>query len=400
MEALPGCEKFTSYLRVISVLRQPNSIQYRDSALLIVFRYLARELLYSWLAISGILLLIVVSGRFIRYLEQVAVGELKAEFLFTIMGYRMPGFLEMIMPLALLIAILLTHGRLHMNSEMTVLEACGMSQHQLLGYTMTPALLVALVVGLFSIWLTPAGTARMEDLLNRQDNMTEFDNLTPGRFQMLNGGNRTTYVEELLDDKSTMHHVFIALPSEEGTGQGVTMLLAEQGHLHPDRKSGKRYLILSDGYRYDLMPGQPRARIMKYEMYGVQMQDRNISDHARKESVQPTSVLLSHNNNVSKAELQWRISLPLLIPVIVLMALPLARVHPRQGRFAKLLPGVLLYLLYLALLIVARSAVRDGKLLPAIGVWVVHAAFLTIAVVMFYRNRLTPWLFGRRFRKS
>ncbi len=362
---------------------------------MIVFRYLAKELLHSWLAISGILLLIIVSGRFIKYLEQAAVGEIKAEFLFAIMGYRMPGFLEMIMPLALFIAILLAYGRLYVDSEMTVLEACGMSQNRLLGYTMAPALLVALVVGIFSIWLTPAGTAQVEDILNRQDSMTEFDNLTPGRFQMLDGGDRTTYVEELLDDKSVMSHVFIAQRSEKGAENGMTMLLAEQGRLHPDEKSGKRYLMLSDGYRYDLVPGQPQARIMQYETYGVQMQDRDVSARASKESVQPTSVLLSHDNNASKAELQWRISLPLLAPVIVLMALPLARVNPRQGRFIKLLPGVLLYLLYLALLISARGAVEDGNLSPGIGVWGVHAVFLAIALVMFYWGRLTHWLSGR-----
>ena len=100
---------------------------------------------------------------------------------------------------------------------------------------------------------------------------------------------------------------------------------------------------------------------MQYETYGVQMQDRDVSARASKESVQPTSVLLSHDNNASKAELQWRISLPLLAPVIVLMALPLARVNPRQGRFIKLLPGVLLYLLYLALLISARGAVEGWQ---------------------------------------
>ncbi|MCK5894382.1 MAG: LPS export ABC transporter permease LptF [Endozoicomonadaceae bacterium] len=361
---------------------------------MIVLRYITKELLNTWLAISGILLLIIVCERFIKYLEQAATGGIQAELLFAIMGYRIPGFLEMIMPLALFIGILLAHGRLYVDSEMTVLEACGMSQHQLLGYTMLPALLVALLVSLFSIWLTPMGTAKVEDILHRQDSMSGINRLAPGRFQVLNNGDRTAYVETVLDDKSFMNHVFIAQRSEKDGRSEMTLLLADQGHQHLDEKSGKRYLMLSNGYRYELAAGQPKSRIMKYETYGIQMKSHDA--RASKERAQPTSVLLSHDLNIaSKAEWQWRISLPLLVPVVVLMALPLARVNPRQGRFMRLLPGILLYLLYLALLIAACGAVEDGNLSPSIGVWQVHGLFLAIALVMFYWRGLTQMLRGR-----
>lgn len=364
--------------------------QYRDS-ILIVFRYFAKELFNVWLAISGILLLIIVSGRFIKYLEQAAIGRIKAEFLFAIMGYRLFGFLEMLMPLALFIGILLAYGRLYVDSEMTVLETCGMSQHRLLGYTMVPALLVAVLVGLCSIWLTPMGTAQVENILVRQD-MTELNDLAPGRFQRLSGGDHTLYVESFVNDKSLMNYVFIAQQTENGTGNDVALLLAEKGSMHFDKKSNKRYLMLSNGYRYNLVPGKPQIRIMQYETYGVQMHERAVSEGASKASMLPTSVLLSDGSNVSKAEWQWRISLPLLVPVIVLMALPLARVNPRQGRFMKLLPGILLYLLYIALLIAARGAVEDGKLSPAIGVWCVHGVFFVVALVMFYWRPLNQML--------
>lgn len=363
---------------------------------MIVFRYLAKELLNIWLAISGILLLIIVSGRFIKYLEQAAVGEIKAELLFAIMGYRMPSFLEMIMPLALFIGILLAYGRLYVDSEMTVLEVCGMSQHRLLGYTMVPALLVALLVGLFSIWLAPAGVAKVEDILNSQDSISGIDQLTPGRFQTFNNGEYITYAETILDDKPFMNHVFIAQRSKKEGRYDVTLLLAEQGHQHLDDKSGMRYLMLLNGYRYDIAAGQPTSRIMKYETYGIQMKSSDARTRVRKERVQPTSVLLSHDANVaSKAEWQWRISLPLLVPVVVLMALPLAQVNPRQGRFMRLLPGILLYLLYLSLLISARGAVENGNLPPSIGAWGVHGLFLVIALVMFYWRRLTQMLRSR-----
>lgn len=353
---------------------------------MIVLRYLSRELIQGWLAISGVLLLIIVSGRFIKYLQQAATGELKPEFLFAIMGYRLPGFLEMILPLGLFLAILLAYGRMYVDSEMVVLEACGMSRNRLLGYTLVPGLLIMLVVGFTSCVLSPWGAGNVERILNTQDAMTEFDTLTPGRFQSMDSNSRVTYAESLSADKSRMENVFIAqqgTKQSEDTKGGLTVLLADSGRIHRDEASGKRYLLLNDGYRYDIAAGQPEGRITLYETYGAQMQDKEVRP-VTKENTLPMSDIIGKSQPRLQAELQWRVSLPLLIPVVILMALPLARVNPRQGRFMKLLPGVLLYLFYLALLISGRGAIEDEKLPAEIGLWGVHALFGTIALLMFF----------------
>ena len=41
------------------------------------------------------------SGRFIKYLAQAASGLLDPGSLFLIMGFRLPGFLQLILPLGL-----------------------------------------------------------------------------------------------------------------------------------------------------------------------------------------------------------------------------------------------------------------------------------------------------------
>ncbi|MCL6269052.1 LPS export ABC transporter permease LptF [Sansalvadorimonas sp. 2012CJ34-2] len=368
---------------------------------MIVLRYLARELVQSWLAISGVLLLIIVSGRFIKYLQQAATGELKAEFLFAIMGYRLPGFLEIILPLGLFLSILLAYGRMYVDSEMVVLEACGMSRNRLLGYTFVPAFVIMIVVAVISCVLSPWGASHVERILNTQDAMTEFDTLTPGRFQSMNDGVRVTYTESLSSNKSRMEGVFIAehRVGKEGEKGQVTLLLADGGRMYPDPESGKRYLLLENGYRYDLAAGQPESRLTQYDTYGIQMQDPEVRP-VTKENALPTEQIFGSDQPRLVAEWQWRISLPLLIPVIVFMALPLARVNPRQGRFMKLLPGVLLYLVYLALLIASRGAVEDGKIPPEIGLWGVHAVFTVIALVMFFWPQIQNLFSGARSIES
>ncbi|MFP3335010.1 LptF/LptG family permease, partial [Pseudomonas sp. SIMBA_064] len=83
----------------------------------------------------------------------------------------------------------------------TVLSATGMSQQRLLGMTMAPAALVALLVAWLSLSLAPLGVAQVQQIISQQDALTEFDTLVPGRFQTLRDGSRVTYTEELSDDR-------------------------------------------------------------------------------------------------------------------------------------------------------------------------------------------------------
>ncbi|MGI2026046.1 LPS export ABC transporter permease LptF [Endozoicomonas acroporae] len=364
---------------------------------LIIFRYLSRQMLQVMLAVTSVVLLIIMSGRFVNYLAQAATGTLKADFLFAIMGYRIPEFLVMILPLGLFLGIILAYGRLYVDNEMTVLSACGLSHHQLLGITMVPAVGVMLVVALLSLVVAPRGIQKVESIFVEQDALTEFDTLVSGRFQKF-GWQRVTYAETLTDDRQQMNRVFIANRNGDSKNTGsMTLLLAQKASLEVNTaEGGQRYLILDDGYRYDLTPGALPLREIAFEHYGLRMEERRSGKEISKEQALPTATLLASDTPGHRAELQWRVSLPLLIPIVVLMALPLARVNPRQGRYVKLLPGILLYLLYLALLMSGRGAIEDGRLSPDIGLWPIHILFLLIALLLYLVEPGKLWLARRR----
>jgi len=353
---------------------------------LIVFRYLSRELLVTMSAVSAVLLVIIMSGRFIKYLAQAAQGLLDPGVLLLIMGFRLPGFLQLILPLGLFLGILLAYGRLYLESEMTVLSATGMSQRRLLVYSLAPAALVAVVVGWLSLGLAPQGIAEVDRILNQQDSLTEFDTLVPGRFQTLRGGSRVTYTRELSADRSELGGVFISetnVSRQTGKESGLSVLVAESGRqeVQPD---GSRYLILENGYRYDGNPGQADYRAIQYDTYGVLLPKPEVSMELSEREALPTRELLGSDNIRHRTELQWRFSLPLLVFVVTVLAVPLAKVNPRQGRFLKLLPAILLYMTYLALLIAARGALDKGRIPMALGLWWVHGLFLAIGLLMLY----------------
>lgn len=336
-------------------------------------------------AVFGVLLLISMSGRFIKYLAEAASGELAAEILFPIMGFRLPGFVELILPLSLFLGILLAFGRLYLDSEMTVLTACGYSPTQLLLVSQVMAVIVAIVVGCMSLWLGPSGARQVEELLTQQESLSEFDLLAPGRFQALSSGARVTYTEDLSRDKKELVNVFISERIERpGRELQHVILVAKAGTQVVDARTGSRFLVLRDGHRYEGAPGALDFRVTGFEEYGVRLDEPEVRKKARKREAEPTAALLRSSRPGEVAELQWRLSLPLLVLVITLMAVPLSKVNPRQGRFFKLFPAILLYLLYVGMLIWARDSIEKGSLGAFPGVWMVHALFLLLGLGLMY----------------
>jgi lipopolysaccharide export system permease protein len=365
---------------------------------LIVFRYLSREVLVTLSAVSAVLLVIIMSGRFIKYLAQAASGVLDPGVLFMIMGFRLPGFMQLILPLGLFLGILLAYGRLYLESEMTVLAATGMSQQRLLWMTMAPATLVALLVTWLSLGLAPQGAAQVSMIVNQQDALTEFDTLVPGRFQALRDGTRITYTETLSDDRALLGGVFISekrVPQNGAKDPGISVLVAEKGR-QEIAADGRRYLILENGYRYDGNPGEANYRAIKYDTYGALLPKPEISEEVTDREAIPTRDLFGSDNPRYKAELQWRLALPLLVFIVTLIAVPLSRANPRQGRFLKLLPAILLYMAYLTILIAARGALERGKIPMSLGLWWVHLLFLGIGLLLLYWETLRLKFASRR----
>ncbi len=364
-------------------------------------------------AVSGVLLLVIMSGRFVKYLADAAAGKLSADVLFSIMAYRLPGFLELVLPLGFFIAILLAYGRLYMDHEMTVLSACGMSRRRLLAYTLVPALLVAALVGSLSLWLSPYGVQRSEAIFDAQEKRSEIDSLSPATFQASAGGQSITYAESLSEDRQHMYKVFMAemgqlaeeelAVSDDETG-GLALIVAESGQQVVDPVSGQRYLQLNQGYRYEGQPGRSDYRIIQFDSYAQLLVSKTSGKRPPEADTKTTLALLSvapPGDEVAwrwklyredLAALQWRFSLPVLVLVVALMAVPLSHTNPRQGRYMKMIPAILLYVSYLVSLSAARGAIEDGKLPASVGLWLVHAGFLVIAIGLLGWGYWRQWL--------
>jgi len=100
---------------------------------------------------------------------------------------------------------------------------------------------------------------------------------------------------------------------------------------------------------------------------------------------------------VYRAELVWRLSLPLAATVLALLAIPLSFVNPRAGRSANMLLALITYLLYNNLVTVSQAWVADGKISFTVGMIAVHLFMLCLLPLLFYRRIavLSPIRFSR-----
>ncbi len=364
---------------------------------MIIYRYLAREVLTTMLAASLIILLITLSTRFVGYLADAAAGELDGGVLLTLMAYRLPAYFELILPLGLFLGILMAYGRLYIDSEMTVLHACGMSQTRLVMYTVCTALIVAVIVGFFSLYLSPKGVSATESLLAEQRSRTDFETLKPMRFHQQSGGKSVSYAESISDDKEQLQRVFMATSSTSASvnKEIPIVLTAESGETIIDEKTGVKYLYLKNGRRYQGVPGSAMYEVVSFDTYSQILPKPDFSQVRSKNKTDAISTrdLLADTSLQAKAALQWRLSLPFLVLVVALLAVPLSYTKPRGGRYGKMLPSVLLYVIYLVCVNGARGVIEEGTAPVAGLLWVVHGGFFVLAIFMLTGKTLWARLF-------
>ena len=170
-------------------------------------------------------------------------------------------------------------------------------------------------------------------------------------------------------------------------------MIAERGQTQVDT-AGRRFLVLEDGRRYLGRPGDPGYQVISYEEYGQLVSEAEPVQLERRRTAIPTLALFGSDDPMEASELQWRLSVVIMIPIIAVLAIPLSRVNPRQGRYSRLVPGMILCFVYVLLLSGTRSAMERGSLPLSMGLWWIHGLFLLITAAAFQLDRLLELLTG------
>lgn len=346
-------------------------------------RYVFREVAWSWVAVTGVLLVILLSNQLARILGQAASNGFPREVVWSLIALSSFTNLTVLVPVGLLLAIMLALGRLYHESEMAAVRACGVGPERLY----LPVAALAVVVATLACWLgfvaAPGARAEAENIRRMALRDAQFGQLDAGKFRSFARGSAVFYAERI-DSAGVLHNVFLQRHVgdrlEIATAATAEHRIEEGGELH--------VLVLRDGYRYEGIPGRADFRRVRFGEHGIPVRMPDAAAAKDDRSTRPTRELLGSPDLADAAELQWRVSQPVMVLVLALLAVPLSSLRPRQGRYARVAFGLLFYFVYSNLLSASRVWVEKGQLDPRIGMWWVHVAVVVAALWLL--NRQSP----------
>src|SRR5439155_26566537 len=170
--------------------------------------------------------------------------------------------------------------------------------------------------------------------------------------------------------------------------------LASSGILG-DTYNGNLFVVLEIGRCYEGKPGTDEYRVIEFEKLGRRIDPAELRSLPVSTKAMPTGVLAFVDGRVERAELFWRISVPVSALVLTLIAVPLSYVNPRVGRSANLVAAAFLYMLYSNCLNIVQSLIAQGRLDFWVGLVLPHVIALLVVVILFRHQLSISGLFGR-----
>lgn len=354
-------------------------------------RYLMREGASAWLAVTLVLLAIMLSTRFISYLSMAAAGELPRDLLLKVVGLSALHYLLILIPVSLLLGVMLALGRLYNDHEITALTACGVGLGGLYRPFVGLAVGLAALTAVLSFQIGPWSGRVVDQLVKDSRRLAQFAPFEPGSFKEVGDAAATFYTQTLSGDAGELGNIFVRIDDP----QHVSVITARSGAQRLDPQTGEREITLLDGQRYAGTPGRADYEVMRFGRFAMRVAPPNVLYATAKRKLASTADLLASGEPEDWAELHWRISVPVAVLVLALLAVPLAHAPPRAGRYGRIVVGIVVYLLYSNLMVLAQSAVAKGSIPPRLGLWWVHAVFIGLALVLVGR-RAGWWTFGAR----
>jgi lipopolysaccharide export system permease protein len=332
------------------------------------------------LALTSVIITIFLINQFVLLIEHAARGQYSVLSVIKLMVVMLPLMISYLLPLGLYLSIILVLGRWYVDQELVVMRACGMSTRELLIKILLFSTLVAIVVGILSFVLCPKIQRVHNRVLQDIAEQSVVSHILPQSFTNL-GNNKTFYASKVSHKNKNLTNVFLAEMDAKNHWRVTSAESARESSTAPWHG---RYLIFNSGGQLNIADKNEDYHAALFKTYGIRMDIPDSKISSWPDDATTSSLWSQYFSNAKvAAELQWRISLPLSVFLLVILAVPLSHLRPREGQFGKLFPAILIYLFYANFLWFGKSWVADGKVSPALGLWWVHG-FLVVCIVFVY----------------
>lgn len=345
---------------------------------------IAKDLLKTLFSVWTVIVVIIVSQKFIRILENAVEGHISNDTLLTILGLKTISVGISLIPAATFMALLMVLGRLYKDQEMSAIAAAGGGAFTLYKAVCLLALPLSIASFGLSMYVSPWAENRMQRMMNQDEQSSDIRGIAAGKFSEYNKGNLVFYVENITPDNK-MQSVFV----QDRKKGNLDIISAEQSHF--EDLPGGRYMVFENGENIQGHPGDLNYVIETFKTYAFKIEEKAVSNLVSSKAI-ASSVLWNSTDKKDLAELQIRLSTPITILLFALVSVPLSKVSPRGGIFGTMALGFLIFFSQGNFSSVTQSWVIKGSIPPWPGIFWVSFALFGIGLLLLANWYGFKWL--------
>jgi lipopolysaccharide export system permease protein len=374
-------------------------------------RYLLAQIARPMVTAILVALIALLAERTLRVIDLVVGWRGSLFVVFEMLGYLIPHYMGLALPVAFFLGILLTFSRLSREGELAAMNASGAGLPQLLRPILGASLVLALTVAVLVSLLQPYARYAYRAATYALTNASFTTLLQDGLFTTL--GDTTYMVDHISDDKREMTGVFLY---QGGAGKDEITITAASGEAERQGPTEPIILRLHNGLQ-QLQPAQDGVGsrsngtpvIVRFRDFETTLTDPNEDFRPRGEDEREMTLyelwMASGNPPPDidpweiSSELHGRLVRILILPVLPLMAIPLAIDRVRGQRSYGLVLGLAMLIAFHQLLQMGEALADNNKIPSWAGLWLPFLVFTAISVAMFVRAarrvpdpRLGIWL--------
>ena len=341
----------------------------------ILSKSLNMEVLKSSLSILLIFFLLVVGSRVVGYFEQAAEGYIDPGIIMSVVALRFPDFITLLIPLSFFLGILITVSRLYAEREIYGFFSIGLAPIDLVRFLAPQAIIYFVITLILSLYVAPYTKALSQEMLSIDSFEEQIEALQSKKLFSLKDGGGFIYVEDA--EETDLKGVKLFQPN----GDNSFLVLADE--LIVKENGNDLDLNFLDGSMYKGIFSNSSQLVSTFGEFKL-----SLDGDVNQISGVSLSKIFDYSSTSDSASLQWSISIPFTIIILLFLAVYMGAVKPRQGRFSVILPGMLVYVMYLSLLIYGRELIADNPT-SGIGLWWVHILFCLFLISYIFKDNIS-----------
>jgi len=327
---------------------------------------------------AGILLIfffLVVGSRFVGYFEQASEGLLDPNLIYKIVILRFPDFITLLIPLSFFLGVVVTVSRLYAEREIYGYLSAGVSQNNLIKILIPQSIILFLVTLILSIYIAPYTKELSKEIISIDTIEEQIESLKPKKVFSFKEDDGFIYADG--KNKLSLRDTLLFITNDSSS----SIILAED--LNIEKSDSEINLNFKKGSFYQDIFESDSSIISEFSNLRIPIQKS-------KNTISGLSLskLFDYSSNSSKSEMQWNLSIPLTILILLILGVHISRVDPRQGRLSVMLPAIFIYILYLSLLILARESYKEDLTSTHNYIWYVHLIFLSFGIFSIFKSNV------------